>query len=142
MPVLYSSWQMRYLNTPLPKPLLWAIQNLANLLKAGQVPTLGITQVLHLLCHLDSHQVQHPPLCLTDKHQQECIPPCLPLDHLQDPQHPFLLLDHHAPHLVVLILPQLCQALAPQGHILHQICPFQSFHDHMVHPLIQLQLVL
>lgn len=137
MLVLYSSWQMRYLKTPLPKPLLWAIQNPANLLKAGQVPTPGITQVLHLLCHLDSRQVQHPPPCLLDQRQQGCTPPCLPPDRLRDPRLPFLLLDPRAPHLGVLI-----QALAPLGHILHQICPFLSFQDHMVHPQIQLQLVL
>ncbi|EGW09432.1 Galectin-3 [Cricetulus griseus] len=115
------------------------MQKLAKLLKAGPAPTLGVTQVLHLLCHLDSHQVvQHLSLCLSDQHQQECIPLCLQLDHHQDPQHPFLLLDHHVPHLVVLIQPLLCQFLAPQGHMLRQICPFQSYLGRMVHPQIQL----
>ncbi|KAK7801354.1 hypothetical protein U0070_003639 [Myodes glareolus] len=114
------------------------MQKPANL-KSGQAPTLGVTQVLHLLCRLDSRQVvQRPLLCLSDQHQQECIHLCLQLDHLPDPQHPFLLLDHHAPHLVVLIQPLLCQALAQQGHMLRQICPFQSYLGHMVPPQIQL----
>lgn len=129
-------WQMHCLTTPLPKPLLRVIQNLANLHKVGLAPILGTTQVLHLLCHLDSHQVQHPPLCLLDPHQPECIHLCLPPDHPQDPQHPFLPLDHLVPLLVVLIQPQL------PGHILRQICPFQSSQDHMVPQQIQLQLVL
>lgn len=117
------------------------MQKLASLLKAGQAPALGVTQALHLLCHLDSHQVvQHPSLCLSDQHQQECTPLCRQLDHHQDPQHPFLLLDHHVPHLVVLIQPLLCQSLAPQGHMLRQICPFQSYLGHTVHPQIQLVL--
>lgn len=99
--------------------------------------------MLHLQCHLDSHRVvQRPLLCLLDQYQQECIPQCLQLDHPQDPLDPFLLLDHHVPHLVFLIQPLLCQALAPQGHMLHQICLCQSCLGHMVHPQIQLQLVL
>lgn len=33
-----SDEKMLYLNIPLPKPLLWAIENLVKLLKAGQIP--------------------------------------------------------------------------------------------------------
>ena len=80
----------------LPKPLLWVIQNLANLLKAGCVPTLGITQVLHFLCVWTPPSVTPFTLHLGPT-PTECLPLCLPRGHLLDPWHPFLLLGHHTP---------------------------------------------